>query len=133
MVRFVRPEPPIELSEPFISHLLSHRQEATDRSTRIELTEQTPRGKLCVMSRQVIMDLPEGTFSALRSDPAELARELRLAAAVKWYELGRLSQAKAAELAGLSRYDFIHALARFEVSPFQETVEEVAEGLAREQ
>jgi predicted HTH domain antitoxin len=85
------------------------------------------------MSRQVIMDLPEGTFSALRSDPAELARELRLAAAVKWYELGRLSQAKAAELAGLSRYEFIHALARFEVSPFQETVEEVAEGLAREQ
>jgi len=85
------------------------------------------------MSRQVIMDLPEGTFSALRSDPAELGRELRLVAAVKWYELGRLSQAKAAELAGLSRYDFIHALARFEVSPFQETVEEIAEGLAREQ
>ena len=79
------------------------------------------------------MDLPEGTFSALRSDPAELGRELRLVAAVKWYELGRLSQAKAAELAGLSRYDFIHALARFEVSPFQETVEEIAEGLAREQ
>ena len=79
------------------------------------------------------MDLPEGAFSALRSEPAELARELRLAAATKWYELGRLSQAKAAELAGLSRYEFIHALARFEVSPFQETAEEIAEGLAREQ
>ncbi len=85
------------------------------------------------MSRQVVMDLPEGTFSALRTDPTELARELRLAAAAKWYELGRLSQAKAAELAGLNRYEFIHALARFEVSPVQETVEEIAEGLAREQ
>ena len=81
----------------------------------------------------MILDVPEGTFSALRTEPVELARELRLAAAVKWYELGKLSQAKAAELAGLSRHDFIHALARFQVSPIQETVEELAEGLAREQ
>jgi predicted HTH domain antitoxin len=85
------------------------------------------------MSRQVIVEVPEGTFSALRTEPGELARELRLAAAVKWYELGKLSQAKAAELAGLSRYEFIDALARFQVSPFQESVEEMAEGLAREQ
>ena len=86
-----------------------------------------------VMSRQVVLELPESIFSALRTEPAEMARELPLAAAVKWYELGRLSQAKAAELAGLSRYEFIHALARFEVSPIQETVEEIAQGLAREQ
>jgi predicted HTH domain antitoxin len=56
---------------------------------------------------------------------------MRLAAAVKWYELGKLSQDKAAELAGLSRVEFIDALARFKVSPIQETVEELAEGLAR--
>lgn len=85
------------------------------------------------MSKQVVLDLPEGAFSAFRSDPEELGREIRLAAAAKWYELGRLSQAKAAEFAGLSRYEFISALARFEVSPMQETVEEIAEGLAREQ
>ncbi len=85
------------------------------------------------MSRQVVLELPESAFSALRSDPDELGRELRLAAAAKWYELGKLSQAKAAELAGLSRYDFIQALARFQVSPIQETPEELAEGLAREQ
>jgi predicted HTH domain antitoxin len=78
------------------------------------------------------MDLPDGAFSALRTEPAEFAHEMRLAAAVKWFELGRLSQAKAAEIAGLSRYEFIHELTRFGVSPIQETVEELAEGLARE-
>lgn len=84
------------------------------------------------MSRQVVFDLPEGAFSAFRVEPAEFVQEMRLAAAVKWFEIGRLSQSKAAEVAGLSRYAFIHELARFGVSPVQETVEELAEGLARE-
>ena len=85
------------------------------------------------MSTKLVLDLPESAFSAFRTEPAEFAQELRLAAAVKWYELGKLSQAKAAELAGLSRSEFLQSLARFEVSPFQETAAELAEGLSREQ
>ena len=48
-----------------------------------------------------------------------------MAAAVKWYEMGIISQEKAAEVAGISRADFIFSLARFVVSPFQYTADEM--------
>ncbi len=51
--------------------------------------------------------------------------KLRLAAAVKWYEMGTVSQEKAAEIAGLTRKEFIFALGRFGVSPFQYSAEEI--------
>ena len=72
----------------------------------------------------VTLDLPDEALGSLRRDPDSLGRELRLAAAVKWYELGQLSQGRAAELAGLSRAAFLDALSRFEVSPFQYSAEE---------
>jgi len=49
---------------------------------------------------------------------------MRVAAAVKWYEMALLTQGRAAELAGLSRAAFINELSRYGVSPFQETAEE---------
>jgi predicted HTH domain antitoxin len=76
-------------------------------------------------SRRIVLDLPLGLFSALRKTPEEFSSELRLAAAVKWYEMGMLSQEKAAEAAGLCREDFLMALARFKVSPFQYSHEEI--------
>ena len=84
------------------------------------------------MTVQVTIEFPETVFSVLRQTPAAFVREMRLASAVKWYELGQLSQGKAAEIAGVSRQEFLHSLARFNVSPFQVTPEELAEELERE-
>ncbi|MBK8985628.1 MAG: UPF0175 family protein [Chloroflexi bacterium] len=68
---------------------------------------------------QISMELPQDAFSALRQEPVVFVQEMRLAAAVKWYEMGRLSQAKAAEIAGISRAEFLAALAGYSVTPFQ--------------
>jgi predicted HTH domain antitoxin len=50
---------------------------------------------------------------------------MRIAAAVKWYEKGIVSQEKAAEIAGLCREDFIMALTQFDISPFQYSAKEI--------
>jgi predicted HTH domain antitoxin len=52
---------------------------------------------------------------------------MRIAAAVKWYELGDISQAKAAEIAGLTRAEFINALSRYQVDFMQYTAQELAQ------
>jgi predicted HTH domain antitoxin len=76
---------------------------------------------------QLILDIPESAFSTLHQAPNEFAQEMRVAAAVKWYELERVSQGRAAEIAGLTRAAFIDALSRYRVSPFQYTAEELIE------
>ena len=81
---------------------------------------------------QMTIEMPEEALAALRKDPENFARELRLAAAVRWYELGILSQERAAKVAGLPRAEFLGVLGRFGVSPFQYTAEEIIEEAERE-
>lgn len=81
---------------------------------------------------QMTIEMPESALAALRKSPEDFASELRLAAAVKWYELGQLSQERAASIAGLSRAEFIEALGRFAVSPFQCSANEIVEEAERE-
>lgn len=80
--------------------------------------------------QNISVEISATTFAALGSSPDEFVNEMRIAAAVKWYELGKLSQGKAAEVAGLSRSAFIEALSRFKVSPMQYTAKELMEELS---
>ncbi len=84
------------------------------------------------MNIQVNLQLPDTVFSALRKTPDEFVSEMRVTAAVKWYEMQLISQAKAAEIAGLSRHDFLLALSRFNASPFQTTPEELQKEIERD-
>lgn len=70
-------------------------------------------------TRHITLDVPEKVFLAEKTDEVSFARELLILAAVKLYELGRLSSGRAAELAGMSRVEFLLALGRYKVFPFQ--------------
>lgn len=67
---------------------------------------------------RVNIDLPEEVFSAHRLTPDDFVRDMRLAAAIYWYQKGEVSQEKAAQIAGLNRRDFLAALAREQVDVF---------------
>jgi predicted HTH domain antitoxin len=79
------------------------------------------------MTTTISCDFDASAFGALRLEPRELAREMRIAAAVQWYAQGIVSQGKAAELADLARTEFLDELYRREVAACQVTPEELAD------
>ncbi len=64
---------------------------------------------------QVQLNLPEGFKQAVHLTAAELESQIRLMAALKMFELGKLSSDKAAELAGVSRVEFLELCGRYRV------------------
>ncbi len=74
---------------------------------------------------QIVLNIPDHTLPALRV-PAEAAgSELRLLAAMKLYELGRISSGAAAELAGVPRVAFLSKLGEYGIPTFRMSEEEI--------
>jgi predicted HTH domain antitoxin len=80
---------------------------------------------------RVSLDLPEEVFSARRLTPDDFVRDMRLAAAIYWYQKGEVSQEKAAQIAGLNRRDFLSALAREQVDVFAVDINDLQRELNR--
>ena len=78
----------------------------------------------------ISIDLPETVLTALGTTQDKLDREIVVAAVVKWFELGILSQGKAAEVLGLSRAEFLDVLSRYRVSAWQYSKDELDEELS---
>ncbi len=70
---------------------------------------------------QIILEVPEESLLALKLSPEAMSTELRLAAAAKLYEVGRLSSGAAAQLAGVPRTVFLSKLADYGVDTFRLT------------
>ncbi len=74
--------------------------------------------------RPIVVDVPEHVLPA-EMDEAAFGRELCMLAALKLYEVGRLSSGRAAELAGMSRVEFLMSLGRYRVFPLEEELRQL--------
>jgi predicted HTH domain antitoxin len=76
-------------------------------------------------SQQIVIDVPEKVLLSQKTDASSFAREMRVLAAVKLYELGRLSSGRAAERAGMARTESLLELGRYKISPFEAEMQEL--------
>ncbi len=75
---------------------------------------------------------PSGFERAVHLSNAEMEQHIRLMAALKMFELGKVSSGKAAELAGMSRVEFLETCGRYRVSVFNYPPEELKKEIKKD-
>jgi len=73
--------------------------------------------------KTLVIDYPEDILLSLNETPEEFKNKLKLLAAIKLYEIGKLSLGKAAELAGMNKVDFMFELGKYNVPVIKYSVE----------
>ncbi len=76
-------------------------------------------------TEELKMRYPSGFELAVHMTKEEMEHHIRLMAALKMFELGKVSSGKAAQLAGMSRVEFLETCGRYRISTFNYPPEEV--------
>ena len=75
------------------------------------------------------LTVAEDILLALNEKPAEFLKDMRIFAAIKFFEIGKLSLGKAAELAEMNKLDFIEVLSKHRISVYNYPPEELQDDL----
>ena len=78
------------------------------------------------------MKYPSGFELAVHMTKEEMESHIRLMAALKMFELGKVSSGKAAQLAGMSRVEFLETCGRYRVSVFNYPAEELEQEIRKD-
>ena len=84
---------------------------------------------MSAVATELHLKMPPGFADAVHLSDSELQQHILLMAALKMFELGKVSSGKAAELAGLSRVDFLEKCGQYKVSIFNYDADEIAQEL----
>jgi predicted HTH domain antitoxin len=76
---------------------------------------------------EITLSIPEDSLKTLELNPEQAGEELRMLAAVKLYEMKRLSSGAAAALAGVPKPVFLQRLGDYGVATFRQTADELQE------
>jgi predicted HTH domain antitoxin len=89
-------------------------------------------GDELMKTEEITLKYPTGFEHAVHLSKEELEQHIRLMAALKMFELGKVSSGKAAELAGMSRIEFIEVCGRYRVSVFNYSPEKIEEEIKKD-
>ena len=76
------------------------------------------------------IEVPDEVLISLKETEHTIHQQLCLMAAVKLFELGKLSSGRAAQLSGLSRVLFLMTIGQYRVSPFNTTPQQLAQDVS---
>lgn len=74
---------------------------------------------------KIVLEIPDEVLISLKETSEEFSREIRLLAAVKLYQMARLSSGRAAQLAGIPRVSFLQLLSKYGVPIFDLSPDEL--------
>ena len=83
-------------------------------------------------TEELTIKYPSGFEYAVHMTKEEMEQHIRLMAALKMFELGKISSGKAAELAGMSRVEFLETCGRYRVSIFNYPPEEAKQEIEKD-
>ncbi len=92
----------------------------------------SPLRGIAMKTEELKIKYPAGFEHAVHMTKEEMEQHIRLMAALKMFELGKISSGKAAELAGMSRAEFLEACGRYRISVFNYPDEEIAEEVRKD-